>query len=399
MTDSSRRAADNGLVARLQRAHPYPIDAEIRCAKGELVALVGPSGSGKTTVLRAIAGLDRRTLGVVRCDGETWLDSAAGIALAPQRRRTGFLFQDYALFPHLDTLANVTAALGHLPRAAREGRARELLANVHLAGLEKRRPAQLSGGQRQRVALARALARDPAVLLLDEPFSAVDQVTRRRLQRELATLRERIDIPTLLVTHDLEEASLLADRLYAVHRGRTLQNAAPTLLRTRPRNLQVARLMDLGNLFEGVVIEQRPAAGITFLDTLGTRVEARHTADFQVGERILWVIPPASVVMHRRRQPSRGERENPLHGAIATLTTLGDNTEITLRLPGVEHPLRFSVSSHVAERNELAEGVELGVSLIAAGIHLMPWEPLAGTGGGDGAPATAHGTRRHHHRN
>lgn len=123
------------------------------------------------------------------------------------------MFQDYALFPHLSALHNITTALGHLPRGQRTGRARELLKLVHLVGLEECRPTHLSGGQCQRVALARALARDPAVLLLDEPFSAVDQVTRRKLQRELVLLRRAIQVPVVLVTHDLDEAAMLADRL------------------------------------------------------------------------------------------------------------------------------------------------------------------------------------------
>ena len=127
-----------------------------------------------------------------------WLDTATGIDLPPHQRAVGVVFQDYALFPHMTALGNVAAAMSHLPRRSREARARELLASVHLAALEHRHPGELSGGQQQRVAVARALARDPAVLLLDEPFSAVDRATRRRLQAELASLRRALSIPVLL---------------------------------------------------------------------------------------------------------------------------------------------------------------------------------------------------------
>ncbi len=381
-------AERGGLRARLRRHLPFPIAAEIGCAPGELVALIGPSGGGKTTMLRAIAGLERSVAGEIRCAGETWLDSARGLALPAQRRRVGFVFQDYALFPHLSALGNVAIALGHLGAGARRARARELLAAVHLEGLEERRPAELSGGQRQRVALARALAREPAVLLLDEPFSAVDQVTRRRLQRELVLLRRRFRIPTVLVTHDLEEARALADRLIAIDRGASLQEGTPAELHGRPANARVARLMDLGNLFEGRVVEQRRDPARTVIEALGTRIEARAAPRFAPGERVLWVVPEASVIMHRRRQPSRGERENPLRGRLEELLVLGDRCAVRVRVgAGAREVVRFAVSAHVAARNGLAVGVDLAVSLVAEGIHLMPWEaPEGGHPAGPGLP-------------
>jgi molybdate transport system ATP-binding protein len=163
-------AQASSLKVSLKQRAPIPLAVELRCAPGELLALVGPSGSGKTTILRSIAGLVRPACGRVACAGITWFDSAAGTWVAPQARRAGFVFQDYALFPHLTALHNVMVALEAFDRGSREARARALLGLVHLEGLENRPPYTLSGGQQQRVALARALARDPLVLLLDEPF-------------------------------------------------------------------------------------------------------------------------------------------------------------------------------------------------------------------------------------
>ena len=140
----------------------------------------------------------------MHCANQRWFDTATGICLSPQQRSVGLVFQDYALFPNLSVHGNVQAALGHLPKAQHASRINELLSLVNLSGLKHRRPQSLSGGQQQRVAIARALARDPAVLLLDEPFSAVDQVTRRKLREELAQLRGSLQIPVVLVTHDLE---------------------------------------------------------------------------------------------------------------------------------------------------------------------------------------------------
>ncbi|MEF8730416.1 MAG: ATP-binding cassette domain-containing protein [Candidatus Accumulibacter meliphilus] len=222
------------LVARLEQSAPIPLAADIACDSGELLALVGPSGSGKSTILRCLAGLHRPSGGSVRCGDETWFDASRGVDVSPQQRRVGFVFQHYALFPHLSALANVMVALQHLPTRERAAQARHWLARSKLEGLETRRPAELSGGQQQRVAIARALAREPQVLLLDEPFSALDQVTRRKLLRQLIELRRSLAIPIILVTHDLEEAALLADSMTVLHHGHTLQTAAPDELLARP---------------------------------------------------------------------------------------------------------------------------------------------------------------------
>jgi molybdate transport system ATP-binding protein len=247
---------------------------------------------------------------------------------------------------------------------------------VHLSGLEARLPSRLSGGQRQRVALARALAREPAALLLDEPFSAVDQVTRRKLQRELVLLRHRIQAPTLLVTHDLHEAAALADRICAIHRGRTLQEGHPSEVMTRPCSALVARLMDLDNVFDGIVIKHDRESGTTMVRWLDRFLEASLAEGFAPDSPVSWVIPPSHIVLHRRGRPSRGDRENPVRGSVSELAVLGENTTVTMSVTGHErHRLTFSVSTHAARRNGLAPGEELTISLLKQGIHVMPQGP------------------------
>ncbi len=213
--------ADAGLRVRLRQAAPIPLDVEFHCAPGELLALLGPSGAGKSTALRCVAGLARPAEGSVACDGEVWLDTETGTDLPARRRRVGMVFQSYALFPHMTASENVAAAMGHRPAAERAGRARDLLSLVRLAGLEDRRPARLSGGQQQRVAVARALARDPAVLLLDEPYANLDPAAAARLA---PLLRGRTRV---LTSHDPQAALAEADLVLGLRGGRALFAGAP----------------------------------------------------------------------------------------------------------------------------------------------------------------------------
>lgn len=189
-------------------------------------ALYGPSGSGKTLTLQAIAGLLRPAAGRVRIDGRTLYDAAAGIDLPAPERRVGYLFQDYALFPHLSVRKNVEFGLGSWrsrPAAADRERVQALLETFGLAGMADSRPALLSGGQQQRVALARALACEPRILLLDEPFAALNPMLRQSLRQELADVRRQWNIPALMITHDVEDVLALADVAFVYEAGQVVR--------------------------------------------------------------------------------------------------------------------------------------------------------------------------------
>ncbi|WP_290648106.1 ABC transporter ATP-binding protein [Aquisalimonas sp.] len=358
----------DGLSVALHSRRGIVLEAEFAVAPGELLALVGPSGSGKTTVLRTIAGLHRPQIGLIRCNGEAWLDTAGGLYLPPQKRRVGMVFQDYALFPHLTALDNLILAMDGGDRAQRIRRARQLLNLVRLEGLEQRLPSALSGGQQQRVAVARALARDPRALLLDEPFSAVDMMTRERLQRELALLRQGIDIPVLLVTHDLQEATALADRICVLHDGKSLQTGTPEALFRRPESPRVARLLGRQNVFSGVVTR---AHGGECLQWGGLTLELAQASGLPDGARVNWYIPDSDIVLHRRGRPSRGERENPVRGTVDECVVMGAQTSVVLRCHHTGDALRLSVSTHAARRNGLTPGVDATVSLLGKGLHVM----------------------------
>jgi len=192
------------------------LDCHLHIGAGEFAALFGQSGAGKTTLLRMLAGLTTPDEGFIRVNGESWFDSLQKINLKPQQRRSGYVFQDQALFPHLSVRENLAFAL---PKQGNAGIIDELLAMTGLTGLQQRRPDTLSGGQRQRVALARALARQPSVLLLDEPLSALDSDTRLNLQDEIRQLHKALGITALLVTHDLPEVFKLADKVFVLNNG------------------------------------------------------------------------------------------------------------------------------------------------------------------------------------
>jgi molybdate transport system ATP-binding protein len=234
-----------GITVVLDQAGPIPLGIAFSCEPSSLTAIVGPSGAGKTTVLRSIAGLYTPASARITCGGAVWHDSAAHIVLSPQERKVGLVFQSYALFPHLDALRNVEAALSGRPAGDRRQRARELLALVHLSAAERRRPLELSGGEQQRVALARALAREPDVLLLDEPLSAVDRRTRRHLHNQLLEVRAQTRCPIILVTHDIDEAAALADQMIVIDRGEVIQHGAPRDVLASPASSRVREALDI----------------------------------------------------------------------------------------------------------------------------------------------------------
>ncbi len=363
--------SDKAIDVSLQQNSPIPLDVNFSCNTGEILVILGPSGSGKTTILRSIAGLYTPRTGRIRSNGEIWFDSAHGRKLAIQQRRTGMVFQHYALFPHLSALKNITAALSHLDKAKRMARAEELLARVNMQGLGSRYPHQLSGGQQQRIALARALARDPKVLLLDEPFSAVDQQTRRKLVRELVQLRSRLAIPIIHVTHDLNEARRIANRICIIHHGKTLQIDTPKNIMSQPLNRNVAFLVGHYNVFSATIEKHDNENRKTYIKWFNHMLETPYRPELDAGMEIDWVIPAENLILHRRDRPSKGEKENPVSGDIEEFIPLGETSSVTIKAHGTEQLLTMSVSSHVARRNGLGKGGILSLSLLSKGIHLM----------------------------
>jgi len=375
------------LQVRLQNRAPMPLAAEFECAAGELIALVGPSGSGKTSLLRAVAGLLRapQLLGTIQVGDTVWFDSARGIDLTPQQRLVGLVFQHYALFPHLTALQNVAVACPARLDIQQDDTLRALFERLGLAGLEQRRPAQLSGGQQQRVALARALRRitrpegdgtqRQGVLLLDEPFSAVDAPTRQTLYRELAALRQQVSTPMVLVTHDLNEARRLADRVVIVDAGVTLQSGSPERVFSSPRNARVADLVGIQNHFRGRFQRGDGDTGVLLWQdsagaTLALQVVDKHRLDD--GVAVTWVLAGEHVEVRAIDAPDE-DASNQLDCELVELLALGETSLCTL----VPQPLqgeRLTLNLPTAQLRGLGAGVgtRLRVQIPRQGIHIMP---------------------------
>lgn len=377
---------DGALHVELDQDQPMPLRGALQALPGELLALVGPSGAGKSSLLRCLAGLMRPQRGLIRVGEDVWVDTRAGVFVPPQRRHVGLVLQHYALMPHLSAEDNVALALLHLPRAQRRRQAQHWLQHVRLSAEQmQRRPAQLSGGQQQRVALARALARQPRLLLLDEPFSAVDPMTRQGLYDLLADLRQELAIPIVLVTHDLTEARHLADRMVVMDQGEVLQSGTPAHIHRSPRNARVADLVGVHNRFHGVWLgpqdEADRAAGAGWLQwqlpdgsASPLRLRVRDKGKIPPGQRVTWVVQGDGLHLDdERATPGHAAAlcETPLATTVQQVRHLGDTTMATASvdgLPGVT--LRLIRSG--PRRQVLQAGQPLRVWLDCAWVHVMP---------------------------
>jgi molybdate transport system ATP-binding protein len=382
------------LEVDLQNDSPVHLAAAFDCAPGELLGLVGPSGSGKTTLLRAMSGLlkSANLRGHVRVGArpaDVWFDSARGIALPAQQRRVGFVFQQYALFPHLTAIENVAIAAD---KAWAGSRFDELFERMGLAGLQNRRPSQLSGGQQQRVALARALAREPQVLLLDEPFSAVDAPTRQTLYRELAALRQRVAIPMVLVTHDLQEARRLVDRVVILDAGESLQIGPPAKVFASPRNARVAALVGIANHFQGRFFSQTASRGDNGFGQLHWFAPSKPGEPAATGEhapvvlrvidksriddgaRVSWVLAGELLDVFEPPLQARAELPpNTLGCQLAEVLPLGEISLCTLTLDALPgERLTLNLSSALLRQLNAAPGAALHLHIPPEAVHIMP---------------------------
>ncbi|MFL6798169.1 MAG: ABC transporter ATP-binding protein [Xanthobacteraceae bacterium] len=332
-------------------------DISLDVTGGELVALLGPSGCGKSTLLRIVSGFIRQSQGRVLFD-EDPVDH-----LPPSRRGVGIVFQNYALFPHMTVAQNVAYGLeAHKwPRARIGARVAEMLDLVHMSELAQRRPRELSGGQQQRVALARCLAIGPKVLLLDEPFAALDKNLRLDMQIEVKRLQRGRGITTVLVTHDQEEALSMADRIGVMAAGRIEQVSSPTEIYDSPRTLFVNRFVGAANVLPAEVVHE---GGGAVRISGSTVLPVPQAASLAAGSKVLLCMRPEQLRLDAQPGPAR------IPALIKTVMPLGPNVIYELELAS-------GLSLKISEPRERGQairgaGESVHVTVLATACRLFP---------------------------
>ena len=351
-------------MLRAELRHPlrgFDLDLALEVAGGRCLAVAGPSGAGKTTALRAIAGLLRPRAGLVTCDDETWLDTTRGRCMPAEDRRCGLVFQDYALFPHLSAWRNVAYGLRGSRRRERAVAALERFGAGHVADA---RPRELSGGERQRVALARALAPEPRALLLDEPLAALDARTRADATRELASVLRAAAVPTIVVTHDFADASVLADEIAVVDTGRIVQRGAAAELAGAPASAFVAGFTG-ASVLPGTA--HRRGDGLTEIELEGGG--AILSVDELTGA-VAAVVRPWDVSL---AEPDAihddVSAQNRLPARVTAITPLGTRARVALALPA---PLAADVTAEAVDRLRLQPGAATLATWKATATRVVP---------------------------
>ncbi|MFN8159439.1 MAG: ABC transporter ATP-binding protein [Solirubrobacterales bacterium] len=340
------------VAAARTELRDFTLDAAVEVAEGRRLAIVGPSGAGKTTVLRVIAGLTRPDSGRVALGEAIWLDTGAGVELPPERRRCGYLFQEFALFPAMPAWRNVAYGIRD-SRGARRERASGLLERFGCRGLADALPRELSGGERQRVALARALASDPRVLLLDEPLAALDPATRSAALRELGAMLGGIGVPMVIVTHSFEEAALLGDEIAVFDRGEVVQRGTPSEISAKPVSAFVAD-------FTGAVVLRGAAStdpdGLTAVALKGGGTV--RTTEPAAGQVVISVFP-WEISLEPPGAEHADSALNRVTGRVSSLTEVGNRVRVGVSVPQL-------LTAEVTARSVAALGLRPGVPVTAA---------------------------------
>jgi molybdate transport system ATP-binding protein len=379
---SHRLPTNHRLEVRLVKRLPgFTLDVEWTAGEG-VAALFGPSGAGKTLTLQCLSGLLEPDAGRVVVDDRVLFDAETGVDLPPQRRQIGYVFQGYALFPHLSVADNIGFGLRDRPRAEARGRAADVIARMGLEGLEARRPHELSGGQRQRVALGRALAPDPALLLLDEPLSALDATLRQSLRDDLRRILAEWRTAAVLVTHDFTEAYRLGDRIVVYEAGRVIQSAPRAELLWQPASERVARIVGIRNVLHGTVLKATPER-IQFrwrgqvLEAVNSPTRSYLPAP---ESPLAFFIRPEYVRLIRkdRDSPDPGHHMNLMEGRVVGEADFGTTWTLYVRLdaPGEpaqgEYDLGIEVPRLVYEILDIARDRHWQLSIHRGSIHVLP---------------------------
>ena len=355
------------LVADIAKTFPNGahVTASIRVESASSVTvLFGPSGAGKTAILRCIAGLEQISAGKIVFKDQVWSDASQGRHMPPQDRRIGYLFQDYALFTHLTAHDNIGFGIRRLPEKQRNDRIARAAASLQVAGLLDRWPRELSGGQQQRVALARALVREPQLLLLDEPLSALDAATRDHVRGELARLLPRLGIPAILVTHDWVDALSLGDQLIVVNNGAVLQTGTPQEVFSKPQHPEVASAVGMETMAAGHVKERR--GDIVILNVGTAELSA---VDPQDAQSEYFVCIRGENITLETGQAGQSSARNHLRGIVMGVSPAGSLLKVTVDA-GFE--IVALVTRQAVADMALRPGAAVFAVFKASAVHLIP---------------------------
>lgn len=372
MVDASQKGETMSVGLHGDFARCYQGGSTIRVAglrvppRAGVTILFGASGSGKTTVLRCLAGLERPEEGAIGYGGEVWSDAATGRFLPPRFRNLGFVPQNYALFPHLCVQRNIAYGLDGLQPGEQRRKVLDAMAWLDLGGLEDRFPNELSGGQQQRVALARAMVRRPRLLLLDEPLSALDAPTRQRLRGELRALLLRCEIPTILVTHDRQEALALGDDLMVLHEGRVVQQGPVHEVFSRPRSLAVAGILAVETIRPGRVVGA--GDGLLTVAVGDIRLTAVGWGLSDVATGVMVCIRAEDVILTRSGEGQSSAR-NRLAAIVRGLTLEGAMVRVDL---DCGFPLMALLTRPGCEELSLRVGDTIHALVKAPHVHVIP---------------------------
>jgi molybdate transport system ATP-binding protein len=358
------------LTLRFRKTFPkgamIDADLQVRLDPPIVTVLFGPSGAGKTTILRALAGLERSAYCAIQFGRETWVDDKNGVFVPPQRRRIGFLFQDYALFSHLTVAGNIRYGLRSLPASEQQFRISELLERFQLQDLAARYPDQLSGGQKQRVALARTLAPKPRLLLLDEPLSALDGPTREAVRGELRSLLSSLSIPVLLVTHDRVEALALGDQVAIVNEGRIVQHASIEEVFRRPLTPAIAKIVGVETVERARVL-QADEELITVAVGAARLIAAASDFPRSIKEAFVCIRGEDVLLLKSVERVSASAR-NRLPGVVKSLTPEGPMWRIEL---DCGFTLTALLTRQACEELALQENDRVLAMIKATNVHLI----------------------------
>ena len=357
------------LVASFLRRHSPSVsiraDLELEGGDSRVLVLFGPSGSGKTTILRCLAGLDRPQEGFIRFGEEVWFDAGTGVSRPPQQRRLAYVSQDYGLFPHLSVEQNIRFGMDAVRAHARD-RVHTILRTVHLEGMAARLPHQLSGGERQRVALARALARDPQLILLDEPLAALDLPLRDPMRRELRQFLRSVSIPSVVVTHDRVDALTLGDRMAVLSGGYIRQVGPVHEVFSRPIDLAVAASVGVETVVPGEIVDN--TNGLVTVRVGASQIRVAHAA--AISRSVFVCIRAEDVILDTSPHGDVSAR-NRLTGVVTAMQLENGVVRVTI---DCGFSLSALITRPACDELRLAEHAAVTAVVKATAVHLISRE-------------------------